>query len=156
MLIAAALTGCQRSTEPVVNPEATFTGRWIGQSWEGEASATLYADGTAGNTLYVFGKRRVDLGQDEVVRLRVAFHGVGTYALTADDVSLDQVLGGDVLTASYQGSGPTAGTLEITSYGPGGAVEGTFTFEARQARTTSAPVVRFEDGRFRAPIVIRP
>jgi hypothetical protein len=132
ILIAVTLVGCQRATEPVVTPAQTFTGRWIGQSWEGEASATLFLGGAAGDTLYVFGVQRVP---EEWVRLRVVFRGVGTYALGPDDVVLETLVGGDVVVASYPGIGPTAGTIEVTSYGPGGLVEGTFTFDARMART---------------------
>jgi hypothetical protein len=108
--------------------------------------------------LYLFGVRQVtnSLGAyEEVVRIAVAFHGVGQYALDSSAVELDEVVGGDGITAAYDGTGASAGVLDITAYGgPGSSLEGTVRFDARRHRSASSPIIRFEDGRFRVSVVL--
>lgn len=152
-LTAAA---CQDSTVPI-EQVATFTGRWAGQPFAGEASAFVASGGADGDTLYVFGAHRRD-GQrdiDQTVRVRALVSAPGTYALRADAVQVLDFVGGDGVTSTYSGSGPVAGTLYVTTYGgPGGVVEGTLSFEAQpdRSRAPYGPLARFEDGWFRATV----
>lgn len=153
-LVAAA--ACRDTAAPT-EQTPTFTGRWAGQPWTGEASAFVVSGGAAGDTLYVSGAHRM-AGQrdvDQYVRVRALVSAPGTYALREDAVLVLDLVGGDGVTSTYTGSRPGAGTLFIAAYGgPGGVVEGTLSFEAQPDRS-SAPYgssARFEDGWFRATI----
>ncbi|MDB4889684.1 MAG: hypothetical protein JWL61_1539 [Gemmatimonadetes bacterium] len=146
---------CRSSTEPVVS-DATFLARWQGQEWQGKASATLLRAPSA-DTLYLFGNRPVtnSLGSyEEVVRVRVAFHGVGQYPLDSAAVELLEIIGGDGISGSFTGTSSSVGVLDVTAYGgPSGDIQGTVQFDARRARSASSPIIRFENGRFRATVV---
>jgi len=151
-----AVAGCKDTAAPT-EQDATFTGRWAGQPWAGEASALIVSGSATGDTLYVFGAHRT-LGQrdaDQYVRVRALVNAPGTYSLGANAAEVVDLVGGDVMTSIYAGSRPAAGTLDITTYGgPGGVVEGTLSFEAQPDRTSPryGSQARFEDGWFRATI----
>jgi len=154
--LVTAAAACRDSAAPT-EQMATFTGRWAGQPWAGDGSASIARGGAAGDTLYVFGVHRTDgwRDPDQYVRVRAVVSAPGTYALSADAAEVMDLVGGDLVTSVYAGSRPGAGTLYITTYdGLGGVVEGTFSFEAQPDRT-SAPygsLARFEDGWFRVTI----
>jgi hypothetical protein len=152
LLALLSAVSCRLATEPVGDPVPTFTGRWLEGAWRGEAQAHLFPR-AAGDTLLVFGVR-----PNEVLSLRIPIVGVGTYLLGPQQVQLLVLTGGDVVETTYTGIGPTAGVVEITSYGgPGGVVEGTVSFEARITRAgTFGPPVRFEEGQFRAVVAAVP
>ena len=85
------------------------------------------------------------------MQIRIAFHGVGSYVLHSTAVDILQIVGGDGIFGSYQGIGSKAGVLEITAYGgPGGNIDETVRFDARNARVASTPILHFENGRFHA------
>ena len=157
LAIATAAAACVDSTEPI-NRTASFTGQWAGQPWAGDAYATIVMRGAGTDTLYVTGVSPVNAGPmpAEVISLRVPFHGAGSYALDASAVDVRELLGGDVITASYAGSGTPAGTLEITSYGgPGGTIEGRVSFVVRSSgefASRGTGPIQFEDGHFRAQV----
>ncbi|MFN2397858.1 MAG: hypothetical protein ABR543_04340 [Gemmatimonadaceae bacterium] len=133
-----------------------MTGVWEGQTWLGAASAFLIDGGAAVDTLFVFGSRPIG-GNDEAVQLRIILHGPGPYDLDAGDARLDELIGGDVVSASYQTAQPGAGHVILSSFSGGGEiVEGTFRFEAR---TTSpygsyGTTGRFEEGQFSAKVQV--
>jgi hypothetical protein len=157
LLVCAAGGACTLFTDPI-DRSATFSGRWGGDPWAGDAGATILVVEGRPDSLFVTGSSPVNaqIAPREMIHIRVPFRGTGTYALDASAVELWELLGGDVLTASYGGVGTPAGTLEITSYGgPGGVVEGTVSFVARSTSPHAARgtgTVRFERGRFRAPV----
>jgi hypothetical protein len=145
---------CGSSTEPGLQVP-TFTGEWQGRHWEGRASAFLVTHGGTADTLYLWGGYPVDTMYvtQELVRARVAFHGVGTYVLDGSAVGFQELIGGDVLGAEYEGTSTGAGILEITSYGgPNGVIEGTLTFDAFRVGSFTRPLIRFANGRFRASV----
>ena len=157
--VLALVAACRQPTEQQPGERTpTFTGRWAGQPWSGDAEAHLVRGGPAGDTLYVFGLRRPrgadsELGQS--IRLRVVIGGPGVYPLAAEAVEVWDTVGGDVRTSTYVGLGPDAGVLHVDAYGgAGSAVEGTVHFEARSASPLApyGPEPRFEDGRFRATV----
>jgi hypothetical protein len=149
------LGACESPTVP--NPEpGMFAGRWDGHIWIGDASAYLASNGR----LYVYGTRprgRNAWGADESLSASVAFSGPGIYGLAADDVYFLELVGGDVVSAEYNGSGEPAGSLRITRFdGPGGIVEGELSF---RATTTSqfasyGPTARLDDGKFSAIVQV--
>jgi hypothetical protein len=151
-----AVAACRDSAAPTEQTAATFTGRWAGQPFTGEASAFVARGGAAGDTLYVLGSHRVgQYDTDQYVRVRALVSAPGTYALGGDAAEVVDLVGGDGITSIYAGSRPGAGTLFIATYaGPGGVVEGTLSFEAQPDRTSPryGSVARFEDGWFRATI----
>jgi hypothetical protein len=161
LLALTLLVACESATVP--DPEqGMFAGRWDGHIWIGDASAYLASDGR----LYVNGTRPRGgnaYGADESLSASVVFRGPGIYGLAADDVYFFELVGGDVVSAEYTGSGEPAGSLRITRFdGPGGIVEGQLSF---RATTTSqygsyGPTARLDDGRFRAlvrvPTVVTP
>lgn len=158
-LLAMSVGACSDSNDPLP-AEATFTGRWAGRPWVGEASATLVDGGEAGDTLYIFGSRPVNAGQMplEYIRISVLFRGTHEYALasgTTDRAELVELTGGDVVHASYTLAEGSSGTLRITSWGgPGGEVEGRVSFMARSDSPyrSYGAVEFFTDGQFRATI----
>ena len=157
LLVCTGAGACTLFTDPI-DRSVAFSGRWGGEPWAGDAHATLVVEGPGKDTLYLGASSPVgSWGMPaEWISIRVRVHGTGTYALDASSVDFSELIGGDVLTARYAGTGSPAGTLEITSYGgPGGVVEGRVSFAARSASPHAARgtgTVRFEDGRFRAPV----
>ena len=162
-LLALSPGACSDSTEPL-DSEATFTGRWAGERWEGEAHAVLVDGGDAGDTLFILGTRPPNAGSMplESVRIRVLFQGPGTYQLGSggtDRAELVEITGGDVVAASYATSALNPGTLVITRYdGPGAEIEGEVTFAATSSSEyrSYGPMASFQDGRFRATVSTYP
>jgi hypothetical protein len=158
-LLALSLAACSDSTEPLP-AEGTFTGRWSGEPWVGEAYAVLIDGGDAGDTLYLGGSRPVNAESMplESIRIRVLFRGVGTYQLGSSGTNtaqFDELTGGDVVHATYSATGLNPGTLVITSYeGPGGQIEGGVSFVSVSASPyrSYGAISSFEDGRFRATV----
>ena len=158
-LLGFSLVACSDSSGPP-SADATFTGRWAGERWEGEAYAVLIDGGDAGDTLYVSGTRPPNAGSMplESVRIRVLFEGPGTYELGSGGVGraeLAEFTGGDVVHATYATSELGAGALVITSYGgPGGVIEGHVDFTAHSASPyrSYGAVASFVNGRFRATV----
>ena len=157
-VLALSLVACGDSNGP--SPEATFTGRWAGELWEGEAYAVLVDGGDAGDTLFIGGSRPPNAGSMplESIRIRILFHGPGTYELASGSTGsaqLDELTGGDVVHATYATSALTSGALVITTYGgPGGAVEGRVSFTATSSSPyrSYGPLASFRDGQFRATV----
>lgn len=162
-LLAISSGACTDSNGPLPE-EATFTGRWAGRAWVGEAGATLLDGGEAADTLYIVGTTPVNAGQMplESIRIRVVFRGVGEYVLgrgTTDWAELVELTGGDVVHATYTVGQVSSGTLRITSWGgPGGEVAGRISFVARSDSPyrSYAAVEFFQDGQFRATISTYP
>lgn len=155
-LIATMPAACGDSTSP--DDDATFTGRWAGESWTGDARAHFAPGGAGGDTLYVVGSHPVGAASlaEQYISIRVGTTTPGTYALGADAVQVVDLVGGDVATSTYIGSRPGPGTIEITRYDDeAGIVEGRLGFEAQSASATApyGPTARFENGRFRATII---
>lgn len=158
-LLPMSLGSCTDSSAPPP-AEATFTGRWAGRPWVGEAGATLVDGGDAADTLYIYGTTPVNAGQMplEAIRIRVLFRGAGEYSLgssTTDWAELVELTGGDVVSATYRVAAVSSGTLRITSWGgPGGEIEGRIDFVARSDSPyrSYAAVEFFQDGQFRATI----
>ena len=116
LVLVTGLTGCESPT--AAEREATFTGSWAGRPWHGSASATLFPDGSS-DTLYVHGSSPPNAGSmpHQVVTFRIAgFTGPGTYQLEPADVTFRELVGGDVVVASYAGAGSPAGTIMVTRY----------------------------------------
>jgi hypothetical protein len=156
-----AFLACHDGAAPTPEARATFTGRWAGRAWEGDAWAVLVPGGAAGDTLYIGGTRPVNAGQAPVesVRLRIVPPGVGTQSLGADDATLLELVGGDVISATYRTVSSGDGSVTLTSYGGvGAAVEGTVAFEAQtESRFASYGTrARFERGHFRAVVTHTP
>ena len=123
----------------------------------GDASATLVRGGVAGDTLYIGASSPVKSGQTpkEDIIARVVIHGTGTYLLGPGDARLDELVGGDIVAASYTTTAKSVGRVTITSYhGVNGLVEGTIEFDAE----TSSPYgsygskARLEDAFFSAVV----
>jgi hypothetical protein len=151
----ALLAACgEAATAPDRTP--TFSAILAGRPWGGQASATLVVDAARGDTLFLHGYAPTDGTRPEVaVRFRLApFTGPGRYPLRPGDVRLDELVGGDVLVASYADA-PT-GAVEVRAYdGPGGTVAGAAEFTAGRSgeRGSFGAVVRLEAGEFRAQAV---
>lgn len=158
-LLILSIGACSDSTQPL-SAEATFTGRWAGRPWLGEAYAVLVDGGEAGDTLYLGGSRPVNAGSMplESVRIRVLFAGRGTYELGSSGIGraqLDELTGGDVVHATYSTTTLNAGRLVITSYdGPSGQIAGRVSFVAVSASPyrSYGAIASFEDGQFRATV----
>lgn len=153
-LVAAA--ACGDSTSP--NDAATFTGRWAGEPWTGDARAHFAPGGAAGDTLYISGSHPVGALSlvEQYISVRVGTTTPGTYALDTDAVDVVDLVGGDVVSSTYVGSRPGPGTIEITRYDDeAGIVEGRLSFEAQSSSADApyGPTARFENGRFRAAII---
>jgi hypothetical protein len=129
---AAGVVGCTDSITPV-DEFPTFYGTWAGERWIGDASAAL-----VGDTLFIGARTPTKSSQSpkETFTAKVIIHGAGTYLLGAGDARLDELVGGDVVAASYTTTATSVGRVTITSYhGINGMVEGTIEFDAE----TSSP-----------------
>jgi hypothetical protein len=153
-IVALALCAqCRDSTAPLQLNE--MRGTWAGQSWVGDASATVIGFAT-GDTLFIFGGRPRGAGAtmnySEHVAIIVPFMGDGTYQLTTGSVSVTQLVGGDVMTSAYTGTNDGA-TLTISTSADG-IMEGSFSFTASSSdqQPPYGSTARFEHGRFRAPL----
>jgi hypothetical protein len=82
-----------------------FEGEWDGRAWRGRGYVVL-----TGDSLFLFGHRRPVDEQfyDEIVRVSIAFNGVGSYTIVGEHAQLGKVVGGD---AGYFTS--ASGVLEI-------------------------------------------
>ena len=152
-LVLAA--GCGDGNSP--EGDFRFSGVLAGTVWVGDADALLVSGADDGDTLYVIGTRPVNAGQlpQDILTVRVPFEGAGSYQLTGNEVDLKVLTGGDVVSASYNGRSPIAGTLMVQSYDAvSGLITGTVAFEASSSSELqpygAAP--RFQDGRFRATV----
>lgn len=147
---------CGDSISP--DDDATFTGRWAGESWSGDARAHFAPGGADGDTLYITGSHPVGALSlvEQYVAIRVGTTTPGTHTLGADAVRVVDLVGGDVVSSTYVGSRPGPGTIEITRYDDeAGIVEGKLSFEAQPSSAAApyGPTARFENGRFRATII---
>lgn len=136
-VIAIALSACTDSVSPV-REFPTFYGNWAGKTWVGDAYASLVPGGSNGDTLYIGGTKSAGSGQfaNETIIAKVVIHGAGTYLLGPGDAKLEELVGGDVVAASYSTTSTSVGRVTITSYhGVNGLVEGTIEFDAE----TSSP-----------------
>ena len=134
---AAAAIACTDSIIPI-DEFPTFYGTWAGERWIGDAHASLVPGGAAGDTLYISASSPARAGQSpkEGIVARVVIHGTGTYLLGPGDARLDELVGGDVVAASYSTTSTSVGRITITSYhGVNGLVEGLIEFTAE----TSSP-----------------
>jgi hypothetical protein len=131
-VVAAGLAGCTTSNDPA-ETFPTFFGTWAGHTWEGSASAFLASGGSAGDTLYIFASNPPSSGMmvRESLMARIVVHGTGAYPLGANAVRFDELVGGDVVSASYVTTPSSTGTLTLSSYrGVGGLAEGKIEFDA--------------------------
>jgi hypothetical protein len=132
---AAASIGLASCTDSVgpVKEFPTFYGTWAGKTWVGDASASLVPGGSNGDTLYISGSKPAGAGlySNEMIIAKVVIHGPGVYLLGPGDARLDEVVGGDVVAATYSTTGTSVGRVTITSYnGAHGLVEGKIEFDA--------------------------
>ena len=126
------LTSCTDSVDPI-EEFPTFYGNWAGKTWVGDASASLVAGGSKGDTLYIAGTKPANSGlfANETIIAKVVIQGPGTYLLGPGDARLEEVVGGDVVAATYSTTGTSVGRVTITSYnGAHGLVEGKIEFDA--------------------------
>lgn len=129
---AVALTACTDSAGPV-KEFPTFYGNWAGKTWVGDAHAILIRGGANGDTLYISGSSAANggpLAKEEIIA-KVVIHGTGTYLLGPGDARLDELVGGDVVAATYSTTSTSVGRVTITSYGgANGMVVGKIEFDA--------------------------
>jgi hypothetical protein len=162
LVSTGALAGCKDTVAPVKTD--LLTARWAGASWVGEASATIVRGGPAGDTLYFFADGPIKGGPsqlfaDNEITARVLFAGVGTYRLGPGDARFMQLVGGDVVSATYSTSSDATGSLVIESYGGiGGKIEGTISFDAVSSNQyrSFGDRASLEDGRFRGTVYTPP
>ena len=131
-LSLVAFAGCTDSVAPI-DEFPTFYGTWADRSWSGDAYATLVSGGAAGDTLYVGGSSPSKSGQfaKETIIAKLVIHGTGTYLLGPGDAKLEELVGGDVVAATYSTTVNSVGRVAITSYGGvNGLVEGKIQFDA--------------------------
>jgi hypothetical protein len=131
-LTAVSVAACTDSVDPV-GEFPSFYGTWAGKTWVGEANAVLIRGGTAGDTLFVGGLTPANGGQyaKETITAKIVIDGTGTYLLGPGAGRFDELVGGDVVAASYITTSNSVGRVTITSYGGvNGLVEGTIQFEA--------------------------
>jgi len=129
---ALGLAGCTDSTTPI-DEFPTFYGTWAGATWSGDAAAYLARGGAAGDTLYVYG---INPGYGvqtakESITAKFVVHGAGTYLLGPGDANLRELVGGDVVAATYATTSTSVGRIQISAYGGvNGLVEGKIEFDA--------------------------
>jgi hypothetical protein len=160
-LALALVAACDSATVPDPD-QGEFVGRWGARLWLGDARASLSTGVPGGDVLHVFGIRPRGANgwsADETLSARVVFSGPGLYTLGPDDVRLLELVGGDVVSAEYKGSGEPAGFLSITRYDQSTrAIEGELRFSAETTSPYASygSTARFEDGKFRAVVTIYP
>jgi hypothetical protein len=155
LAITACLAGCSRAA-PSPDRSAPFSGVLAGERWAGQASATLIVGGAQGDTLYVFGYDAGSAARREVsIALRIApFTGPGRYTLGVGDVRLSELVGGDVLVASYEAA--ARGSVVVRTFGGAGATiagSAAFTVDRSSATGVFGSTVAFTDGEFQAPVI---
>lgn len=126
------VVGCTESVEPA-DEFPSFYGTWAGKNWSGEASAVLVPGGAGSDILYVIASSPVNASQSakESIIAKVVIHGTGTYLLGPGDAKLDELVGGDVVAATYSTTSTSVGRMEITKYdGVNGLVSGKIQFDA--------------------------
>ena len=126
------LASCTDSTGPI-KEFPTFYGNWAGKTWVGDAYASLVPGGSKGDTLYIGGSKVASsrVYADESIIAKVVIHGPGTYLLGPGDAKLEELVGGDVVAATYSTTATSVGRVTITSYnGANSIVEGTIQFDA--------------------------
>jgi len=133
--IAVAAIGVSGCTDPVSPSKEfpTFYGSWAGRTWVGEGYASLVSGGSKGDTLYIGGSKSSSSGlfADETIIAKVVIHGPGTYLLGPGDAKLEELIGGDVVAATYSTTDMSVGRLTILSYnGAHSVVEGKIEFDA--------------------------
>ena len=161
---AAVLTACQDTVAPPEPNQLTAT--WAGKDWVGNAVAGIVEGGSAGDTLYVWAAGPIDARvlclcptvnrpSDNEITVKVPFTGPGTYALGPGAAKFEQVVGGDVISATYRTSTEATGRLVVSAYeGVGYKIEGSLSFDAvsnDQYRGFGARA-SLEGGRFRATV----
>src|SRR5881409_658683 len=144
---------CSTASEPTGLALGELRGSWAGNKWDGDVNAVLVQRPSIPDTLVVSASRpRGSFAPSEAVVIKIAINGTGTYVLDAGAARLHELVGGDVVVATYAS---TVGELTITGYsGPGGFVEGTFTFDATSsdAGRSYGESARFENGQFLAQV----
>jgi hypothetical protein len=161
LVVLTLVAACESTTVPTPG-QSELVGRLDGKLWVGDASTLLSTGAPGGDVLYVFASSPRGsgvMGADESLSARVVFTGPGTYPLAADDVHFFELIGGDVISAEYTGSGSPAGALRITRYdGPGGVIEGELGFSAatRSEHGSYGTTATFSDGQFRAIVTAHP
>jgi hypothetical protein len=83
--------------------------------------------------------------------IRIALTGVGTYVLNESQVSLLEIVGGDVVSSARRGSALAPGVLTLSEIGAtGDLVVGTarFTLSPADGRPAYPEPVDFTDGEF--------
>jgi hypothetical protein len=85
----------------------------------------------------------------------VPFTGPGRYPLNREAVAFWVLVGGDVVSAEYNGHSQTAGTLQVELYSATDEViSGTVAFDAEAGTPVQpyGPSARFTSGHFRARV----
>jgi hypothetical protein len=146
-----AVVHCSSGSEPGLSL-GEIRGTWAGQAWVGDVSATLVEYTGVPDTLFIVASRPRGAisSATESVALHVPVVGTGPYTLAPGAARLFELTGGDVVAATYVGTG---GQLTInSSSGVGGVIEGVFSFDATSsdANRSYGESERFENGRFRA------
>src|SRR5512132_2571834 len=113
-----AFAACTDSVMPI-DEFPTFYGTWADRSWSGDAYATLVPGGAAGDTLYVGGLSPSKSGQfaKETISAKFVVHGPGTYLLGPGAGKLEELVGGDVVAATYSTTSTAVGRVTISTYG---------------------------------------
>jgi hypothetical protein len=151
--------GCSEPTSP--DPKPTFVGVWAGKGWLGDASAYL-AEGVGGLqklTIYAGSPTNPGYTFSEELVMEAVPPGTGTYKLGPESLRLMEIIGGDVIGATYTPTTSSPGTLVITVYnGVGGIIEGDIEFDG----VTTSPyashglAASMKNGHFRAVVKTLP
>jgi hypothetical protein len=156
--VIAVVIAAQACTDPVSPAKEfpSFYGNWAGKTWVGDATAWLVPGGASGDTLYIGGSKPGNSSSlDEAIIAKVVIHGPGAYLLGPGDAKLEELVGGDVVAATYSTTSMSVGRVVITTYhGVNGLVEGKIEFDAE---TTSpygsyGPKASLEDAFFSAVV----
>jgi hypothetical protein len=142
------LTQCTNSTEPELEV-GDIQGRWATVDWVGDVTARYIDYPDVPDTLLIFATRPkgAPLGPSETLEIRVAWTGGESYSLANGVVRLEELVGGDVLSATYKS---TSGTLTLISYQVGGFIQGSFNFTASSpdANRSYGETATFSNGHF--------
>lgn len=160
----ATLAACYDGVAP---PDPNqLTAKWAGSEWVGSAEVGVVQGGTAGDVLYLWANGPISnrtgclcptvyRPSDNAITVKVAFKGPGTYLLGPGEAKFQQVVGGDVISATYQTSTAASGILVISDYqGIGNRIEGALSFEAvsNDQYRGFGPKAKLEDGHFLATV----
>lgn len=162
LVSTAGLVACTDAVAPSV--ENTMNAKWAGSDWAGSVSVVV-ASVQGGEKLYLWASGPSKPARPKAwwsgpelaiwpneISIEIPFNGAGTYALTPGSARFQEIVGGDVITATYSIAPQTVGRLVISSYEPGGMIEGVVSFDAVSSNQyrSFGDRASLEDGHFRA------